>query len=459
MIERIRSAMRAGAADYVEVRVQESTITNVQYTGEELESIGRHTSLGGSVRAMVNGGWGFASFNELADLPRFVEAACAQARLPERPCAGLAPVEPVTDHVVARPEVDPRQVPLDRKQQLCERYNKIILSSPRIQTSNVAYRDTATKESLVTSDGTELVQETCFAGATVVAVAKDGMNVQRAYDTVGDIRGYQIVEGREEECETVARRAVDLLAAEPPEAGPHVVVIDPKLCGVFVHEAFGHLSEADLIHENARLREMMSIGRRFGPDELAICDDPGMPGEAGTYAYDAEGTPGTRTDLIRGGVLTSRLHSRETAAMMNEPPTGNARALNYGFAPIVRMSNTYMEPRELSFEQLLEGGGSLEGIEDGIYAIGTIGGQTDMEMFTFSAEEGYEIKGGKLGRLLRDVVLTGNVFQTLADIEAIASDFTMQGGLGGCGKGAQAPLRVSDGGPSVRIKNVVVGGR
>jgi len=459
MIERIRSAIRAGAADYVEVRVQESSITNVQYTGEELESIGRRTSLGGSVRAMVNGGWGFASFNELADLPRFVEAACAQARLPERPCPGLAPVEPVIDHVAAKPEVDPRQVPLGQKQRLCERYNKIILSSPRIQTSNVAYRDAATKEHLVTSDGTELVQETCFAGATVVAVAKDGMNVQRAYDTVGDIRGYQIVEDREEVCDSVARRAGDLLAAEPPEAGPHTVVIDPKLCGVFVHEAFGHLSEADLIHENERLREIMSIGRRFGPDALVICDDPGMPGEAGTYAYDAEGTPGRRTALIRGGVLTSRLHSRETAAMMNEQPTGNARTLNYGFAPIVRMSNTYMEPRELSFEQLLGGGGALGGIENGIYAIGTIGGQTDMEMFTFSAEEGYEIKGGKLGRLLRDVVLTGNVFQTLADIEAIGNDFRMQGGLGGCGKGGQSPLRVSDGGPSVRIKNVVVGGR
>ncbi len=458
MLDRIRQAIGRGSADYVEVRVQEASSSSVQYTGRELEHAGRQMSLGGSVRAMVKGGWGFASFNDIDDLPRFVEAACAQARLAERPSAGLAPVEPAVDQAATQPEVDPRSIPLEQKRELCDKYNRIILSTPKIQTSNVVYRDSAVREYLVTGDGAEIVQETCFAGTIAVAVAKDGTNVQRAYDTAGNIRGYQIVEDREAVCEEVARRAVDLLGAKPPEAGPHTVVLDPKLCGVFVHEAFGHLSEADFIHENEQLQEMMHIGRRFGPDGLAICDDPSMPGEAGTYAYDAEGTPGGRTDLIRDGVLTSRLHSRETAAMMNEPPTGNARAIDYSFAPIVRMSNTYMEPGPYTFEQLVAGDGSLDGIADGLYAVGSIGGQTDIEMFTFSAEMGYEIRNGKLGRMLRDVVLTGNVFQTLADIEAIGNDVRMIGGLGGCGKGGQSPLRVADGGPSVRIRNVVVGG-
>ncbi len=453
MIGTIRSAIGAGSADYVEVRVQESSASGVQYTGKELESIGRRAGLGGSVRAMVKGGWGFTSFNQVEELPRFVRAACDQARLAGRGFAGLAPVDPVKETVAAAPEVDPRRVTLEQKQELCERYNKIILSSPKIQTSNVVYRDSVVREYLVTSYGTELVQETCFAGAMVAAVAKDGSNVQQAYDSVGDLRGYQIVEGREEVCEAVARRAADLLSADPPEAGPYTVVIDPKLCGVFVHEAFGHLSAADAIHENQRLCKLMSIGRRFGPDTLNIYDHPRMPGEAGYYAYDAEGTAGGKTYLIRDGVLASRLHSRQTAAMMNEKPTGNARCLSYSFAPIVRMSNTCMEPREHSFEQL------LDGVENGIYAVGSMGGQTDMEMFTFSAEEGYEIKNGKLGRKLRDVVLSGNVFHTLANIEMIGDDFRIYGGLGGCGKGEQAPLRVSDGGPSVRIKNVLVGGR
>jgi len=453
MFDLIRNAIAAGRADYIEVRVQEGSATVVHYTGPELENIGHRTGRGGSVRAMVQGGWGFASFNEVEELPRFVRAACEQARLVKRTGAGLAAVPPARGRVTAQPQVDPRSVPLEQKQALCERYNRLILASPKVQTSNVAYRDSSVTEWLATTDGTELVQETCFGGVVLAAVAKDGSNVQRAYESIADVRGYQIVEGLEPACEKVARRAADLLDAEPPDAGPYTVVANPDLCGVFVHEAFGHLSEADSLHENERLQAMMAIGRRFGPDELSICDDPGMPGEAGYYAYDSEGTPGRKTYLIRNGVLTSRLHSRETAAKMGEAPTGNARCISYDYAPIVRMSNTYMEPHDSTFEEL------LDGVDRGLYAIGTIGGQTDMEMFTFSAQEAFEIRAGKLGRRLRDVVLTGNVFQTLANIERIGRDFEMHGGLGGCGKGNQSPLRVADGGPSVRIRNVVVGGR
>jgi TldD protein len=452
MIEDIRKAMAGGSADYIEVRVQEASSTSVSYSGNELEDIGRRTRLGGSVRAMVGGGWGFASFNTVEELPRFVEAACRQARLVERASPGLAPVEPAVDHVVAKPKVDPRHVPLTQKHDLCHGYNQIILANERIQTSIVTYRDSAVTEYLVTSDGAELTQETCFCGVVVLAVAKDGTNVQRAYESVGDVRGYQICEGREQTCESVVQRAIDQLTAAQPPAGPRTIVLDPKLCGVFVHEAFGHLSEADFIHENERLREMMTLGRRFGPDALTICDWPNMPDEAGYYAYDAEGVSGDKTELIKDGVLNARLHSRETAAMMGERPSGNARILNYNYAPIVRMSNTYMEARDHDFDQL------LDGIEDGIYAVGALGGQTNMEMFTFSAEEGREIKNGKLGRKLRDIVLTGNVFETLANIEMIGNDLVIHGGLGGCGKGGQSPLRVSDGGPSVRIKNVVLGG-
>ena len=138
---------------------------------------------------------------------------------------------------------------------------------------------------------------------------------------------------------------------------------------------------------------------------------------------------------------------------MNEKPTGNARAISYAHAPIVRMTNTYMESRNYTFEKM------LSEVDNGIYAIGALGGQTNMEMFTFSAEEAYMIRNGKIQEQVRDVVLTGNVFETLMNIDSIGNDLKIHGGLGGCGKGGQSPLRVSDGGPHVRIRNVVIGGR
>jgi TldD protein len=112
-----------------------------------------------------------------------------------------------------------------------------------------------------------------------------------------------------------------------------------------------------------------------------------------------------------------------------------------------------MESRNQTLEEM------LAGVDEGIYAKGSLGGQTNTEMFTFSAEEAYKINGGKVCEKIRDVVLTGNVFETLMNIDAIGNDLVIYGGLGGCGKGGQSPLRVSDGGPHIRIRNVTIGGR
>lgn len=296
-------------------------------------------------------------------------------------------------------------------------------------------------------------QETVFCGVSLAAVARDGSDIQAAHHSEGDLRGFQICRGLEDQCEEVARRAIEMLSAPKVAAGRYDVVLDPQLCGVFVHEAFGHLSEADFLHQNPRLQEIMRPGRRFGPDGLNIVDDATIPGAAGSYSYDAEGVPSQRTQLIRDGKLSGRLHSRETAAAMDDVPTGNARALGYSFEPIVRMSNTLMERGSAPFEDM------ISGIDEGIYACGFLGGQTDMEMFSFSAEEAYIIRNGQIAERLRDVVLTGNVFETMMRIDAIGNDLSLFGGLGGCGKSGQSPLRVCDGGPHVRIRDVVVGGQ
>jgi TldD protein len=453
MESKIKKALASSKADYIEIRIQEGVGTGIAYAGKELEDIGESTFLGGSVRALWKGAWGFCSFNDIEHLPRYVKMACEQAQLVGKEKSQFASVPPRKDEVKTIVAIDPSTIPLVEKQRLCEKYNNVILANKKIQTSSVRYRDSVSVTTFANTDGAYLVQEVKFCGIGVMAIAKDGMNVQRAHHSVGDLRGYGNVLNFEHRCEEVAKRAIDLLSAEPVKAGRYTVIVDPLLAGVFAHEAFGHLSEADHVYENEKLREIMTLGKRFGGDHLAIVDDGTLPGEAGTMAYDGEGTPTQKTYLIKGGILTARLHSRETAAKMGEQPTGNARTISYSHEPIVRMTNTYIEPRDWTFERM------LSETQEGIYAIGALGGMTDTEMFTFSAEEAYEIKGGKLGKKLRDVVLTGNVFETLANIDAIGSDLKLFGGLGGCGKGGQSPLRVSCGSPHLRIRNVVIGGK
>jgi len=453
MENRLKKALRHGRADHLEIRAERRATTSIAYLGNELEDISEFTSVGGCVRALVAGGWGFVSFNDLEDLPRYVRLACRQAAMVGRNHSRLAPVPPAAGRAAAEAGVPPREVPLAHKEALCRRYNERLLAHDGIQTSDVRYRDSWVETTFVSSEGAAFVEESVFCGALVAAIARDGANVQRAYRTVGDLRGFQTVEALDGECERVAERAIGLLAAAPVKGGRYTVVVDPHLAGVFAHEAFGHLSEADFVHENPSLREVMQLGRRFGADHLTIVDDPTLENEAGHYRYDSEGTPARRTALIQDGVLASRLHSRETAARMGEEPTGNARAISFEFQPIVRMSNTYIEPREWGFGDLVTDTG------EGLYVCGSFGGQTELEMFTFSAEEGFVIRDGRIAERVRDVVLTGNVFETLANIDAIGNDLALFGGLGGCGKGGQAPLRVGLGAPHIRIRNCLVGGR
>jgi TldD protein len=252
--------------------------------------------------------------------------------------------------------------------------------------------------------------------------------------------------------ERVGRLSVELLGAPHVKAGEYTVVLDPILAGVFAHEAFGHLSESDFVYENDRLKEVMVLGKTFGGPGLNIVDGAAVPGLRGSFKYDDEGVPAAKTYLIREGKLVGRLHSRETAAKMGEKPTGNARAINYRHPPIVRMTNTYIEPGKASFDEL------IADIKEGVYARNWYGGMTSMEMFTFSAGEAYMIRNGKLAEALRPVVLTGNVFETLGHIDGFAADLEMNQG-GGCGKAGQMPLPVSNGSPHIRIRKCLVGGR
>jgi len=195
----------------------------------------------------------------------------------------------------------------------------------------------------------------------------------------------------------------------------------------------------------------MTLGKIFGSSQLNIVDSGELPGLRGSYKYDDEGVLSTKSYLIREGKLVGRLHSRETAAKMNEKPTGNARAISYRFPPIVRMSNTYIEPGDTAFNDM------ISDIKQGIYAKNWYGGTTSMEMFTFSAGEAYMIRNGKIAEAIRPVVLTGNVFDTLKNIDAIGNDLGMNQG-GGCGKGGQSPLPVSNGSPHIRISKCLIGG-
>jgi TldD protein len=455
MKNRLADALKIHNVDYADIRIEDLSLSTVIYRGPDLDRVDSSRTVGGIVRALYKGGWGYATFNDLENLDDRVREACQTARLVGRTETAFTTSEPVVDEVEVELGMDFREVPLAEKVTLIEGYNQIALDHhEKIQTTQSGYRDSFKTIWYANAEGTYLKEEVPDVFVYVMAVGRDGDIVQRAFEFDGGVQGYQTVLGLEEKVQAAAGRSVELLAAPPVKGGTYTVITNPEMTGVFTHEAFGHLSEADFIYENPQMKELMVLGKRFGGAGLNIIDDGSLPGGLGTHRYDYEGTPTRKNYLIRDGVLVGRLHSRETAGKMGEEPTGNARAVQFQHPPIVRMTNTYIDAGEANFEEM------IRDIDLGVYAINSIGGETAMEMFTFSAAHGYMIRDGEVAELVRDVVLTGNVFETLQNIDKIGDRVEWEpNGPGGCGKGGQAPLKTGVGGPHIRIQNCVVGGQ
>jgi TldD protein len=442
-----------GRCQYLEIRVEESASASVSFQGADLEGLNQRRERGGDVRALVDGAWGFTSFNRLEDVEEMARAAIAQASLVGGGPVTLAPVPAVVDRIPASLVVDPGQLSLDAKVERLRAMNALVLAyGAPITTSSSYYVDHQVRIWLATSEGTALHQERVDVQAGVVAIAAADGRVQRRSFSTGSSVDASLPALTEEAVLRACRQCEGLARAPKPKAGEYTVVIDPRLAGVFAHEAVGHLSESDHVHENPRLREVMTLGAEMGVPELEIYDTGLVPGSRGALRYDEEGVAAGRADLIRGGRLVGRLHSRETAGAMGEAPTGNARAISYRYPPIVRMRSTYIGAGSASRAEV------FKGIKRGLYCVDSLGGQTNTEMFTFSAGLAYPIEDGEPGELLRDVTLTGNTFKTLKDIEAIEDTVTPTESGGGCGKGGQGPLPVGFGAPHLRIREVRIGG-
>jgi TldD protein len=455
MWDRIKDALRSSQADYTEIRLEEREATTVAYRGQDLETANAVIDVGGIVRCLCkDAGWGVATFNDRDDLQAKVEQAyqCARVAQSDEPIE-LAPIPISEDRITVTLEQDFRGVSMADKKSLAETYNNILLQhSDKIVDTTTRYDDTYSRIFFANSEGTFIEEERPMVTIRLVAIARDGDNVQTGWESRSGQRGFDFVQECEELATTAAQRAVDLLSAETVVGGQYPVVVNRRLAGVFIHEAFGHLSESDFVYENPRAQEMMVLGRRFGQDILTVFDDGSLPGLRGTHKYDDEGTPTGRSDLIRNGILAGRLHSRETAAKLGEAVTGNARATGYRFPPIVRMTNTAIERGETSFEEL------IKGIDLGVYACDAYGGQTALENFSFSSAYAYMIRDGQIAEMVKDVILAGNLFTTLMNIDAIGDDFEWSHMAGMCGKG-QGGLPVAFAAPHIRIQDVVIGGK
>ena len=434
--------------DYVDIRVNESNNNIIVMKDGKIQEIRSGSDFGGSIRVLKNGSWGFAYTTQISKLNEMAESALKLAKSLNSD-VDLSKADISRDNVKYKAKILPSTVSLDEKKEVMQDV-EAAANIEKIVSTTVNYVDGEGTTLYLNSEGSSLSIEESRVAMFLNAVAASEGNIQFGHKSIGGSRGFEVIKNNDIEKfgRTAASKAVRLLNASSPPSGNFPVVLDPELTGVFIHEALGHASEADLILQNDSILKG-KMGSQIGSELVTIVDDASMDA-FGYYPYDAEGIKTSENILVKNGVLSSFLSSRETASKLGIESSGNARS-SIGEQPIVRMSNTYLKPGDKSFEEL------TEDIKDGIYLKGSRGGQVDTGkgIFQFNAAESFIIENGEIKDPLRDVSLSGSIMEILNNVQAIGSDFKM--GVGFCGKSGQT-VPVGDGGPHVRVSNATVGG-
>jgi TldD protein len=449
------SAIQKFGANYAEARGQKLYKTMLTLKEGRVEAAKQGIENGVALRVLVNGAWGFASVGSFDSeiLLAAVSNACTMAKVASQRLKmpiKLAPAKAITDHVEAKPKKNPSDISMEDKIRDISEINRSVLGpDKRVKSCTVDYLDLTGTSFFVNSEGTSIQQDKLYVWSRITGSAQSQGVFTYSREEVGSTQGYEVFDTQtpQEIGKTVAKRAIEQLKAKSPKGGSFPVVLGPNVVGVFVHEAFGHLAEADLALSGGVLSN--NFGKRIGSNLVTFYDDGTVTGAFGSFKYDDEGVPAQKTLLIKDGVVTGLMHNRETAQKFNAQPTGNARAEDFRVEPIIRMRNTYMAPRDRSFEEL------LEGVKSGYYFKSFRGGQANLDgTFQVGIQEGYEIVKGEIGEPVRNASISGNTLKTLLNVDAVGKDFSIDSGR--CGKGQIA--FIGDGGPHIRLSEVTVGG-
>jgi TldD protein len=439
------------SADYADVRVLQRHATTIRAIHGEIATVIEEALEGVGVRALLDGSWGFSCSDDLdAASQTITRAVQAAATLGQGNIVLATP--PRHRACIPRPAVarPPDIVPLAEKVALVRRYTDLC-AHPVHDTTIVTYQDLVETRTFFNTAGSAILEERALVVVSIEVIRQQGDRLIHVVEELGGSGEYHsVVDDGPVAVERLLRRAERLSSAAPLEPGVYDVVCDPAATGLLCHEVVGHLLEADVVASNLELRLRLRLTVPLAGESLTVIDDPTLPGE-GRYTYDDEGVPGRRTTLLADGRVAGYLHSLQTAALFDMEPTGHGRAFDHTRPPLVRMSNTMVLPGTATPEEL------IADVRSGILACGTrgaVGGR----FFALEPQEAWYIRNGRVCEPVTGVRIGGNTFTTLRTIDAVSSDAKLfSGGIGGCFKGDQGPLRTASGGPHLRMREVQLG--
>ena len=332
--------------------------------------------------------------------------------------------------------------------------SKIISNTSRIIKSIINPQYTNSSKYFTNSEGSEILQNYTDVTVDMIAIAHESGITQSINVTEGGRGGIEQIINKnkiQNKAQEIASRAASLIDAKPAKEDKTTVVMNPDFVSLLTHEILGHPSEADRVMG----KEMAwaggawwkgKIGEKIGSEKLNVFDDPTIKESLGWYFFDDEGVETKKTTLVENGILKNHMQNRETAQIYNTSPTGNMRATNYRFMPLIRMACTCIGNGDRNVDEM------IKEVKNGYLVSDMKIPSIDMKRYNWSISCQYaqKIENGEITDLLRDVIVMGTAPEFFNSIDACGNDFTVRP-ITNCRKGdPMQSMIMGNGGPSIR---------
>src|ERR1700687_3069639 len=466
-------------ASYADVRVVAHRSRALTTKNGKVGSASDAESVGMSVRAIADGAWGFAASAERgrgaveATAARAVEIARASARVKQEDVR-LAPEKPAVAEWSTPYKVDPFTISVEQNLALLEKMDAELRSVTGVTLAETNMNFRREEQWFFSSEGSAIHQTKYVTGAGYVAYAFAGSEIQKrsypnSFGGQWQNKGYELIDELKllENARRIGEEAVALHSADQCPEGVFDIILDSSQLGLQIHESVGHPIELDRVlgmEANFAGTSFLTLEKlrtlQYGSELVNVVADarqehgPGL----GTFAFDDEGVPAQCTPIITNGLFTGYLSSRETAPTIGlERSGGTLRAEGWNRLPIIRMTNISILPGEkpLTLDQL------ISSTDHGIFFQTNRSWSIDDKRynFQFGTEIGWEIKGGKLGRMLKNPSYSGITTEFWNSMDAICSrEHWTLWGTPNCGKGQpQQVMGTGHGASPARFRDIKVG--
>ncbi len=452
----IRYATDSGA-QYCDARAEQRESKEVLIENGEIEYVKNNNDEGIGISLVKEGAWSFCSItnpNSFEQIKEIINDAIRNSTHNAQDKKNEINLYPNSSNKTKINFPVLRKPGIDELIKIGFECDKIISDTPRIIKSIIHPWYTTNSKYFTNSEGSEIIQNFTDVVIDMVSTAHESGLTQSVNITEGGRGGLEQVSNKDKvqhSAHEISLKASQLIDAKPAKEEKATVVMNPDFVSLLTHEILGHPSEADRVLG----KEMAwaggawwkgKIGEKIGSDKLNVFDDPTIKESLGWYYYDDEGVKTKKTTLVENGILKNHMQNRETAQIFDANPTGNMRATNYRFMPLIRMACTCIGNGDYDVSEM------IKEVKNGYLISNMKIPSIDMKRYNWSISCQYaqKIENGEITDLLRDVIVIGIAPEFFESIDACGNDFTVRP-ITNCGKGdPMQSMIMGNGGPSIR---------